>query len=111
MSQKYSEMSKPQRWQWHAEVYALRRVLLGVPRDVHTSPPDPKGEWYDEGAVARAEAALRERVAEQSQRCQADTAAHNAVRYAEAEEWRKSVQPTDVPGFRRPGFQQPEAAE
>ena len=30
MSQKYSEMSKPQRWQWHAEVYALRRVMLGV---------------------------------------------------------------------------------
>ena len=36
---KYCEMSIPQRWQWHAEVYALRRVLLGVPRDVHTRPP------------------------------------------------------------------------
>jgi len=108
---KYSDMSIPQRWKWHAEVYALRRVLLGVLRDVHTSPPDPKGEWYNERDVAEAEAALRARVAEQSQRCQADTAARNATRYAEAEEWRKSVQPTDVPGFRRPGFQQPEAAE
>jgi hypothetical protein len=111
MSQKYSEMSKPQRWQWHAEVYALRRVMLGVPRDVHTSPCDTKGEWFDEDAVARAEAALRAKVAEQSQRCQADTAARNAVRYGEAEEFRASALPTDVPGFRRPGCQHREAAE
>jgi hypothetical protein len=111
MSFSYAKLTEPQKWQWHAEVYALRRVMLAVPNDVHTSPCDTKGEWYDEDAVARAEAVLRAKVAAQSQRCQADTAARNALRYGEAEQWRKSVEPADVPGFRRPGLQQPEAAE
>ena len=46
---KYSEMSKPQRWQWHAEVYALRRVLLGVaPRCPHIA-TRPKGRVVRRG--------------------------------------------------------------
>jgi hypothetical protein len=106
MSFSYAKLTEPQKRQWHAEVYALRRVMLGVPALVHTSPCDTKGEWFDEGAVAKAEAALRAKVAEQSQRCQADTAARNASRYTEAEQWRHQVEPTPVPGF-----QQPEAAE
>jgi hypothetical protein len=86
---KYGDMSIPQRWQWHAEVYALRRVLLGVTPDVHTSPCDPKGVWYNERDVAETEAALRSRIAEQSQRCKGDTEARNASRLAEAEAWRQ----------------------
>ena len=55
--------------------------MLDVPHDTHTSPCDTKGEWYDEHAVATAEAALRAKLAEQSTRCQADTAARNAIRF------------------------------
>jgi hypothetical protein len=86
MSFDYGRMPKPQRWEWHAEVYALRRVMLGVSNDTHTSPCDTKGEWYDEQAVAQAEAKLRGKLAEQANRCKADTAARNASRFAEAAE-------------------------
>jgi hypothetical protein len=89
MSFDYGRMPNPQRWQWHAEVYALRRVLLGVSRDIHTSPCDAKGEWYDEHAVAQAEAKLRSKLAEQATRCKANTDTENASRFAEAEAWRK----------------------
>jgi hypothetical protein len=85
----YGRMPIPLRWEWHAEIYAMRRVLLGVPHDTHTSPCDTKGEWYNESAVARAEAKLRGKLAEQAQRCKANTDTENASRFAEAEAWRK----------------------
>jgi hypothetical protein len=89
MSITYTRMTDTQRRQWHAEVYALRRVMLDVPHDTRTSPCDPKGEWYDEKLAAEVEAKLRAKLAEQSRRCAADTAAHNAIRFAEAEAWRE----------------------
>ena len=52
-------MSNP--WEWHAGVYAFRRVVLGVSPDEHTSPPDPEGKWFDESLVAEAERRLRNR--------------------------------------------------
>jgi hypothetical protein len=85
----YAKLTEPQRWQWHAGVYAFRRSVLGVPAAEHTSPCDPKGEWFDQHAVASAEAALRGRIAEQSQRCAADTATRNAIRMAAAALWRE----------------------
>jgi len=84
----FAKLTKPQQWQWHAQVYALRRVMLDVPHTERTSPCDPKGEWYDENAVALAEAKLRAKLAEQSRRCAADTVARNAIRMAEAAAWR-----------------------
>jgi len=99
MSIDYARMSDAQRRLWHAQVYALRRVMLDVPHTERTSPCDPKGEWYDENAVALAEAKLRAKLAEQYNRCASDTAAHNAIRMAEAAAWRE----------RRTGL--PEAAE
>jgi hypothetical protein len=39
--------SDADRWRWHAEVYAFRRVVLGVSYDLRTSPCDLKGEWFD----------------------------------------------------------------
>jgi hypothetical protein len=81
MSSDYARMSEPQRRQWHAEVYAFRRVVLDVPADEHTSPCDPKGERYDEHAAAQAEVSLRAKLAEQYHRCRADTAARNAIRF------------------------------
>jgi hypothetical protein len=89
MSIDYARMTVPQRWQWHAEVYALRRVMLGVPNDTDTSPCDPQSVWYDRNAVAIAETKLRAKLAEQSQRCKANTDTENASRFAEAEAWRK----------------------
>jgi hypothetical protein len=100
MSIDYARMTNPQRWQWHAQVYAVRRVVLGVPHDEHTSPCDTKGEWFDARAAAQAEAALRAKLAEQSNRCQADTEARNAIRYAEADAWRKQRERGPEPGER-----------
>jgi hypothetical protein len=87
----FAKLTQPQKRQWHAQVYAMRRVALDVPHDIHTSPCDPKGEWFDEHAVTQAEAELRAKHAEQSHRCAADTAARNAIRMAEADAWRKST--------------------
>jgi hypothetical protein len=42
------------KWAWHAEVYAHRRVHLGVPLDEKTSPADPAGEWFNEELIRAA---------------------------------------------------------
>jgi len=41
-------------WAWHAQLYAFRRVHLGVPSDDHTSPADPTGEWFNEELIRAA---------------------------------------------------------
>jgi len=85
----YAKITQAQKRQWHAEVYAFRRVVLTVPHTERTSPCDPTGEWYDEHAVAEAEAKLRAKLAEQYRRCASDTVARNAIRMAEAAAWRE----------------------
>lgn len=90
MSIDYAKLTVPQKWQWHAEVYALRRVLLDVSHDEHTSPSDPKGEWFDGRLVAVAEQRYRDKHAEQVRKCRASTEAANAIRFADAERWRNS---------------------
>lgn len=47
----YSELSEAQRWDWHARIYAHRRLFLEAPNEERTSPVDPKGEWFDEPRV------------------------------------------------------------
>jgi hypothetical protein len=89
MSIDYARMPTPLRWQWHAQVYAFRRVVLGIAADVHTSPCDPEGAWYDEPMVIAAERSLRTKFAEQSIRCRASNEAYNAIRFADAEAWRQ----------------------
>ena len=42
------------KWAWHAEVYAHRRVFLNAPIDEQTSPADPTGEWFSEVLVRAA---------------------------------------------------------
>jgi hypothetical protein len=56
---KYSKLSVPDRWKWHADVYAFRRVFLGVSRDERTSPCDTDGKWFHEQMVDDAERKLR----------------------------------------------------
>jgi hypothetical protein len=46
-------LSSIEKWEWHADVYAFRRVYLGV-YDT-TSPCDEKGVWYDPNLVEAAE--------------------------------------------------------
>jgi len=53
-----SQMNTTELWQWHAEVYAFRRVVLGVSRDVRTSPCDESGQWFNAERVDAAERRL-----------------------------------------------------
>ena len=43
--------TKADQWNWHAQLYAFRRVHLGVPTDERTSPADPTGDWFNEELV------------------------------------------------------------
>ena len=51
----YAELTKPERWVWHSEVYAWRHITLDAPISAGSSPLDPNGEWFNpkmiEGAV------------------------------------------------------------
>jgi len=62
MSKKFSELTTPEQWEWHTNVYAWRRVRLGVSREEHTSPPDPQGVWFRADMVDEAEAKLRQKI-------------------------------------------------
>ncbi len=53
-----SQMNTGELWQWHAEVYAFRRVVLGISRDVQTSPCDEAGQWFNAERVDAAERRL-----------------------------------------------------
>jgi hypothetical protein len=59
VGKKYSELTVPEQWDWHARDYAFRRVVLGVSPDVRTSPVDPDGKWFDPIAVGDAERDMR----------------------------------------------------
>lgn len=56
MSKPYATMSVAERWQWHAETYAFRRIVLGV--DEAHSPCDPEGRWFAAPLVDAASAQL-----------------------------------------------------
>ncbi len=69
MTKPYATLSVPEQWQWHAEIFAFRRVALGVGRDERTSPCDPDGAWFDASLVEEAERRLRNtRAAKQQHR-------------------------------------------
>jgi hypothetical protein len=58
----FNGLTNLQQWEWHADVYAFRRVVLGVPPQVRVSPPDPDGTWFREDLVERAGAYYREKL-------------------------------------------------
>ena len=68
MSSKFSELTTPERWQWYAEMYAHRRIFLGVPPDVRTAPFDEDGKWFDAHAVDQAERHKRDEIARTRER-------------------------------------------
>lgn len=45
----YAELSEAERWDWHARIYAFRRVIMGI--DERSSPTDPDGFWFDQPRV------------------------------------------------------------
>lgn len=57
MTKKYVDMTVPECWEWHASVYAFRRVVLDI--DERTSPCDAEGVWFNAGLVDAAERRLR----------------------------------------------------
>jgi hypothetical protein len=54
----YAEMTDAEKWVWHTDVYAFRRVVLGI--NAHYSPVDRDGRWYDVALVDAAEAKKRD---------------------------------------------------
>jgi hypothetical protein len=61
LSKSYATLTIPEKWNWHAEVYAFRRVVLNVDRDERTSPCDTDGKWFNQTLVDEAERRLREK--------------------------------------------------
>jgi hypothetical protein len=95
--------SDADRWQWHAETYAFRRVYLGVPDYARASPCDLEGDWFDEELVYVATKRLRERFLRRFDRAveepwcadlwsgpveRLQAVDRNDERYRAAEEWR-----------------------
>lgn len=58
-SKTYSQMTEAERWAWHTDVYAFRRVYLGIYDTI--SPCDDDGRWFDVGLVNAAEIRKREK--------------------------------------------------
>jgi hypothetical protein len=54
--QGYASLTEFEKWDWHADVYGFRRVVLSVAPNDRTSPCDPAGDWFDEQRAAIAEA-------------------------------------------------------
>src|SRR5262245_21587844 len=63
LTKKYADMTVPERWEWHAGIYAFRRVVLDI--DERTSPCDAEGVWFDARLVDAAERRLRAKRAPQ----------------------------------------------
>lgn len=86
----FARLNEQQKWEWHAEVYAFRRVVLNVPESERTSPCDADGKWFNPHLVGIAERYHRLQIGEQKRRCQASTRDANAIRFADAERWRQT---------------------
>ena len=50
-SKAYASMTESEKQAFHTEVYAFRKIHLGIQEE--TSPCDPNGEWFNSGAVER----------------------------------------------------------
>lgn len=59
MSKPPSTMTVPEQWDWHAEMYAFRRVVLGL--DEPTSPCDAEGKWFHPQLIDEAAKRLRDK--------------------------------------------------
>lgn len=87
----FARLNEQQKWEWHADTYAFRRVCLGAAAD-DLSPCDPDRKWFNEHLVGIAERFYRAKHAEQSRICRNSTRDANAIRFADAERWRNSAE-------------------
>lgn len=55
----YASLTEGEKWDWHADVYGYRRLVVGAPIDEHVSPCDTAGDWFDERRARIAEAHYR----------------------------------------------------
>jgi hypothetical protein len=51
----FASLTEHQKWEWHADVYAFRRVMLGISPEERRSPPDSEGRWFNETLIGIAE--------------------------------------------------------
>jgi hypothetical protein len=93
----FARLSDQQKWEWHADTYAFRRVCLSAAQ-TDATPCDPDRRWFNEHLVGIAERFYRAKHAELSRQCKADTDARNAIRFADAERWRNSKEGKDFLG-------------
>jgi hypothetical protein len=73
----YDSLTSSEKFEYHADKYAWRRIRLGVPEDVRTSPVDPNGEWFDEVRIAYAERYYRAKDQGQRTRVEAQRPEHS----------------------------------
>lgn len=79
MSRTYEQLAVPERWEWHANVYAFRRVALEADPAERSTPCDPNGDWFDGQLVDAAERRLRtKRAAKYASRRKDDSAVWEA---------------------------------
>lgn len=93
-----SDMSHGEKMAWHTEVYAFRRVRLGISRDERTSPPDPEGKWFNEPMVNEAERAMRQRSEARTERNDAAVAAEAS---AVLNQWAQQHGHADFDAYKR----------
>lgn len=63
MGKRYLDLKgDSEKWVWHSEQYAARRILLGTSIHETSCPCDPDGKWFDQNLVAEAEERLRLRL-------------------------------------------------
>jgi hypothetical protein len=55
----FASLTEHQRWEWHADVYAFRRVTLGVSPEERRSPTDHQGKWFNATLIEIAESYYR----------------------------------------------------
>jgi len=70
LTKPFAQCNTPEKWEWYAEMYAHRRVFMGVPREMQTAPFDERGEWFDARAVDAAENRKRDEIASERSRRQ-----------------------------------------
>lgn len=95
-------LTEADRWAWHTEVYAFRRITLGVPDAERVSPVDPQGKWFDEFLVREATARMRDEQQRQERaRLKALRGSEawqaNQERYRLADAWRRDNPEFSVP--------------
>lgn len=94
--QGYSSLSITEKWNWHADDYAFRIVVLGDSWEGLSSPCDPKREWFDTGLIRTAVEQKRQKL-----RARQDWNRKERIEEAQQAEWRRAARLRKERGYRR----------